>query len=540
MKFHAARLFRRSVLLAAGFLLAAALPARAQFVLNFTDNDTANFAPADVFVTFQGGIVGSLGSESITYGTSVVNNATVTDTTSQSFSLQDIMNAGGFNITSATSTQVYVSYGSDSGFANQTAAPSPFTEPTTRYDNIELTTNGTTTGGGGGGGDITDIVQFGGSVKIDDYTGSPGSYTLAGTVQNTAPTNTILNALVNTTTLGLSSPAVITNNGTVVRVIGPDAYPASQAGMTVTNPFGNFTGYLTNLHTIGSNSTLSNNFGGDGAVGFNAMGPTYSTEGNATYDATYTFSGSVDSSGDIVMNGSVIFVGAANSTGNYTFSNLSITIPAANTTQSIYQEIISNGMYSGNWAGLDSFFLPGNTSGVASTAIQLKVAGDFEEGILTGFAGSTTYGNLSSAYWWANATNAFTYGPQPAQPSNSTYFGAYGSVIAGNSTSNISGNLTPFGAYGNPYDDRFGVTLLNADAMWNVTVLDDDAPVPEPSTDALIASSAALLVAAGYRRRKSLRARRQDSASSFSPPEPLTSPRCCSPEPEHSPPASRA
>ncbi|MGA2052503.1 MAG: hypothetical protein ABSH19_04245, partial [Opitutales bacterium] len=186
------------------------------------------------------------------------------------------------------------------------------------------------------------------------------------------------------------------------------------------------------------------------------------------------------------------------------------------------------------WGNLDSYINSANMSADfpigdlsslgGNSTFNLKVSGDFMEGLATGFVGSnasisgTPIANMSSAQWWGNATSAYTNG---AQPSGSGYYNPYGVVNfadSANTTYNIStgavtGNIVGGVIYTSPYDDRFASNLMsfNHGDIVDITALSDgDMSVPEPATDALIAASTVAIVAEYYRRRRnqSRRARR--------------------------------
>jgi hypothetical protein len=149
----------------------------------------------------------------------------------------------------------------------------------------------------------------------------------------------------------------------------------------------------------------------------------------------------------------------------------------------------------------------------ANATVQLKVVGDFSEGLALGFVGSTTYGNLSSAYWWENATAGYTNGAQSPGSTNFNLFGSTNFLDSASTVYNGTGNQTISSAalYTSPYDDRFTNALAPVNNEMIVTILPDGDMnvVPEPSTDALIVAGTVAIIAEFYRRRRKLRRARR-------------------------------
>ncbi len=538
MKIRHLPLLRRNLGLSV-LLLLAALPARADFVLDFVyGNDNPSLSANSTYITFLTGVNGTLGGTPIY----VAPGAAL----SQSYAMDDVIANGGFHFTDATTgtTNFYISYGNSSFFSNSTSQPNPGGDSSVpRYSVVEMA---------GGGGDLTQINQFGGSLRIDDYKYSVSNTTPVKSTYNTLNSAQTFAKIYNNIGANVSNPVVITQNvsGTqeFMRIIGPST------GSFSTN-YPTYTNYLTSLHTGNVVTTIANNYGNDNGTGMNNVinnGNGTFTVGNQTWIAHYNFNATVDASGNINFNGTVTMTGAANATGgNIVLSGLYVTIPNdANLTTALYGMTPSNSTIYGNtagssitingtpsgaatWGNLDQFTVVGPVGSVHNTAtetinnnmgnmaINLKVTGDFQEGLATGFVGSTgnvgnisglgngTFGNLSSAQWWILAEKAYTNG---VQLPGSTFFNLYGSAIFGESNTTLfdgtNTTVVPGGAvYSSPYDDRFNSALLNADDKWVVSVLQDgnlavSAAVPEPATTALVVSCATLLVAL-RRKRKS-------------------------------------
>lgn len=542
MKMNYATGLRRFLIPAAALLLAA-LPARADsgFQLDFVNDNSAipGLDNNSTYITFINGVNGTLGTgmNATPIYVDTGNNALM----SQSYSLADIANAGGFYFSdSAQATDFFITYGANATiFSNSTARPDPASTSTPRYSLVELA---------GGGGDLTDIDQFGGSLRVDDYNYSVSTTTPVKSTYNNQDTGTTFTKIYDA--IGANSSAVVTSGGQFVRIIGP-----SKVSSNFSTAYPSYDSYLTSLNTGNVVTSLQNNYGNDNGTGMNNVNYTNSganfTVGNQTWIAHYNFNATVDNSGNINFNGSVTMTGAANATGgNIVLSGLYITMPKdANLDPALYamnpssttvfgnlanSTLTINGTPSGTatWDYLNNFTILGvgntvynttteiNANNMGNTAVNLKVVGDLEEGLATGFVGSMgnvgnimgfgngTYGNLSSAQWWYLANEAYLNG---AQSGNSTFFNLYGLALFGNSNTTIfdgtnSTVLSGGAVYSSPYDDRFGSALLSADDKWTVTILSAGnlavpAAVPEPATDALLAALAVLLGTIYYRRK---------------------------------------
>ena len=451
-------------------------------------------------------------SETINFS---ANNITINGTsygTSKAYSLADIA-ANGFRINSAQSMTGYISYGATTGLAQlaQNNQPDPFSQTTARWSNFEFTY----TGGNAGGADLTNITQYGGSLRMDFLNGA----TSQSFVQNKLNTGDTFRQLAATSSN--TSVSVISNSGEFVRVIGANKWPGSVMGSTVQNPYASFEPYLQSLtNTYGSNSssTLTNlatgaSPGGAGSYGYTSLanGTNTRVTANATYNLDYHF-GSVTTNGTGGNGSSLVLSGYVNATpsagGNTTvYSGLQISVAGDSASRNATTQLsMTNFLYlqstanpsvvtsNSGWENLIADFGQANTE----AGIQLKVAGDFSQGILDGFVGSTvipnggnsTIGNLSSADWFNQSIVGPDYTGSVAQPTNQ-YYSQWGNVVNSNSDGYNGGNFTRGGVYGNPYDDRFHLNTIAPNGSttgMKITLLADGNlnVVPEPSTTLLL------------------------------------------------------
>jgi len=423
--------------------------------------------------------------------------------TSRAYSLAEIQ-ANGLVLNSSTSLIGYISYGSAVNIEKLPPGgqPSPQDSDVPRFSNFEVTYSGT-----GGGADLTNISQFGGSLRMEFLADS----TTQSYVQNTLNTGDMFRALA--TASGNASSAQITNGGQFVRMIGPNTFPSSIAGQKVQNPYPKFNQYLQHLNETNkkapapvtivqeiTNLAPGADPGGQGAAGFQSMGTAAKVTPSTIYNLDYHFTVNVVQETPPTPNDpdnpgtyGVSFTGYVNATNPDTGdtvvygeipNELSIYVSGDDLTNEIFY--MTNFLYQQaavgadidvsftGWDDLTSDFGAGTVQG----ALQYKVTGDFSEGILTGMVGSivdpgeipalrstvdpgeTPLGELSSYQWWGFPELA--YGP--AQP-GASFYSPWGDVISANSTALNDGiTYDRLGVYGSPYDDRFSLNLIAPDS----------------------------------------------------------------------------
>ena len=450
-------------------------------------------------------------AESINFA---ANNITINGTqygTSKAYSLADIQSKR-LVISAADSMVGYISYNSTTGISQlaQGVQPSPFSQTAARWSNFEFTYSS----GTGGSADLTNISQYGGSLKMEFRAGNATQ----GYVQNTLNTGDTFRALAATSTN--TSLSTISSGGNFVRVIGANAWPASVSGGFVQTPYQTFEPYLQHLTaTYGGNasSTLTNLVtgqapGGEGAYGYNSTANATQVAQNTSYNLDYHF-GSYTTSGTGGNGTSLLLSGYVNATptvgGGPTvvYGNLTISVAGdsaargaatqASMTTFLYLESLSNAGVVVDFSGWETLNNDFGTANV-NAAIQLKAAGDFAQGILDGFVGSTvavgnsTIGDLTSSDWFAiGGLVGPTHTGSIAQPSNA-YYSQWGNVVTLNSDGYNGGNFTSGMVYGSPYDDRFHVNLINADSTTDemkITLQPDgnlSLVVPEPTSAILL------------------------------------------------------
>lgn len=509
-----------------GFVCAQ-FPVQAQMNLTFDMNALGNPAlnTNNVFVTFAANAAdmtyGSGGSaESILFTSGATTINAVQYGTSRAYSLQEIA-TNGLTLNSATSLIGFVSYGSATGISELGVGvqPNPQDSMVPRYSNFEVSYNGT-----GGGADLTNISQFGGSLRME-FINAGGTQSFVQNTLNTGDTFRALAAASNS-----SSSALITNSGQYVRAVGPNVFPASVAGTTVQNPYPKFNAYLQSLNTTYGTNSVVNELtnlapgapaGGQGAVGSESTSVATNVNPSTTYNLDYHFdaivtqvttpNGPENPNGTyrVTLNGYVNATDASDPASTFQYDGLSIEIAADDLSEN-GTPFMTNFLYTestvgqgidvtfGGWDALNNDF----GTGFVSAGLQLKAAGDFAQGMLTGFVGSNTttpeglLGSLTSYQWWQYPTLA--YGP--AQTEN-PFFSAWGDVISEYSDGLNGVPFSRGGVYGSPYDDRFALNLIAPDATtteMRITLLADGnlTVIPEPKTYALlVAGLLALLIA---------------------------------------------
>jgi hypothetical protein len=442
--------------------------------------------------------------ESINFSTNNITIGGTTYGTSKAYSLADIQSKG-LTINAAQSMSGYISYGSTTGISQLASGsqPDPLSQTTARWSNFEFTYSG----GNAGGADLTNITQYGGSLKMEFLADNKTQ----SRVQNTLNTGDTFRALAAAS--GNTSVSTISSGGAFIRVIGANKWPGSIASQTIQNPYPSFEPYLQHLtatYGSSSSSTLTNLAhgaapGGQGAYGYNSTGSATKVTPNTGYNLDYHF-GSVTTTGtggngtSLVLSG---YVNATSSTGGapVRYDNLTITVAGDSTAQNsmtnfLYLESIANPSVVVAFSGWDSL---NNDFGEANVnaAIQQKAAGDFAQGILCGFVGSTvpaggsTIGALTSADWFDASLVGPNYTGSVAQPTDA-YYSLWGNVVNANSSGYNGGAFTRGMVYGNPYDDRFGANTIGPNALTDemkITLLADgnlNLVVPEPTSALLL------------------------------------------------------
>lgn len=466
-----------------------------KITFDMTALSNCELSPSNVYITFAANasdmVYGSgLTEEAINFSG---GNITIDGTsygTSKAYSLQDIA-TNGLVLNSATSLVGFVSYGSATGIEKLPAGTQPnfLSSATPRYSIFEISYDGT-----GGGADITNISQYGGSIKL--------AFLNSGSVQsqvgNTLDTTSMFNALAGASGFSGStstSAVYLDSNGLFIRVIGTNVFPNGSEQ----TPYPTYNAYLQSLFTsYGSGSVVQEltnlapgqNPGGTGSVGYQSTATATNVSPKTIYNLDYHFTAVVTqvTSPDPANNNpngtySVELSGYVNATlagsdpgdiQSYQYDNLSVIIAADDLTSGnlfmtnfIYQAATAGAginVTSGGWSDLNNDF---GTANVNAALLQ-KVAGDFAEGMTCGFPGSTTpstsppgtdLDNLTSYEWWLNPLLAY----EPAQPAN-PYYSAYGNVVSANSGGINGITFSRGGVYGSPYDDRFGLNLISPDA----------------------------------------------------------------------------
>ena len=458
------------------------------------DLNNSALTSADVYITFAANtsdMVYGSGStkETINFSDNDITIGSTSYGTSKAYSLQDIQ-TNGLVLNSATSLVGFISYGSADGIEKLAAGNQPnfLSADTPRYSIFEISYSGDS-----GGADITNISQYGGSIKME--------FRENGTVQtwvgNTADTTTTFQDLAATSGFsGTQSTAAVylDQNGDFLRIIGTNLFPNG----ATQNPYPSFNAYLQSLYTTyGSNSVVKDltnlapgqQPGGTGAVGLESTSSATKVTPDTTYNIDYHFTAVVDQAtapnppSDPNGTYSVTLSGYVNATAatsaatiqSYKYDGLSITIAADDLvndnlymTNFIYQAATTGAgidVTNSGWSDLNNDFGEAN----ANAAMLLKATGDFAEGITCGFPGSTTESDsspntklkdLTSYQWWQNPQLA--YGP--AQTSNA-YYSAYGNVVSANSAGENGVSFSRGGVYGAPYDDRFDLNLIAPNAQ---------------------------------------------------------------------------
>ncbi len=499
---------------------------------NFTDasNLYVTFAAKSADLTYNPGGT----QEQIIFNNNIITIDSVDYGTSKAYSLADIA-TNGLNLNTSDSLIGFISYGSKTNIEKLDPGTQPtfFDTATPRYSNFEISYSGSS-----GGADLTNISQFGGSLKMEFLAGA----TTQSYVANTLNTGDMFRALAATS--GNSPTAIYTDSNKYFRAIGPNVFPASVDGKTEQNPYPSFNPYLENLYNGSSNGndpvlTKITNLapdqqpGGTGAAGFDstASAVTSRVKADTLYNLDYHFEAhieKIEAPSESSPNGTyqITLSGHVNATNplsdtdpndKHTYNNLSIVIHADQPadallymTNFIYQQSMTNtdGAISTVTSGWDDLITDFGT-GTTQDALQYKVAGDFSQAILAGFVGSTidhegtAIGEMSTYEFWKELSQ-YAYGP--AQP-DEEFYSLWAQVVAENSEVFVNGETYDrLGVYGSPYDDRFDINLISPDGdttEMRITLLPDGNlnVIPEPRTWALISGSMVLAIALFRRKR---------------------------------------
>jgi len=463
------------------------------------------FAAASADLTYTKMVNKKLQTETIKFSSSAINIDGTQYGTSKAYSLADIA-ANELTLNSATSLVGFISYGAKKGIEKLPVGNQPhfLSKDTPRYSIFEISYDGTS-----GGADITNISQYGGSIKLEFLNGN----TKQSYVANSINTTTMFQALAKAS--GNSTQCVyLDSTGKFTRILGTNLFPNG----STQNPYPSYNAYLESLfkaHKEDNSSlcTLTNLApgqpeGGTGSFGFVAIkdtGPKKKEKGRVTKGQTYNLdyhfkafitqgleagsTGAPNGTYSIELKGHVnatIAGGQASDKQSHKYDDLSIKIAAddiANNelymTNFIYQATNTGTGISvdfSGWSDVDNDFGSANVL----AALKLKVAGDFAEGMTCGFVGSATtstsdtsktLGELSSYEWWKNPGLAY----EPAQTTDS-YYSAFGNAVSANSDGKNGSKFSRGGVYGSPYDDRFGLNLISPDAStteMKISLLED-------------------------------------------------------------------
>lgn len=451
------------------------------------------FAAASADLTYTKMVNKKPQTEAIKFSSSAITIDGTQYGTSKAYSLDDIA-ANELTLNSAISLVGFISYGEKKGIEKLAIGNQPhfLSKDTPRYSIFEISYDGTT-----GGADITNISQYGGSIKLEFLKGNEIQHYVANSLDTTAMFQALSEASGNSTQC-----VYLDSAGKFTRIIGTNLFPNGNKQ----NPYPSYNAYLESLfttHGINNSSlcTLTNLApgqpeGGIGSFGFAAVKgadaknkETGRVTKGQTYNLDYHFktlitqglntgsTGAPNGTYSIKLTGHVnvtIAGGKASDIQSHKYDDLSITIAAddiANNelymTNFIYQATNTGTGISVDFSGWDDLDHDFGSANVLA-ALKLKVAGDFAEGMTCGFVGSATastsdaskkLGELSSYEWWKNPDLAYA----PAQTTNS-YYSAYGNAVSANSDGKNGSSFSRGGVYGSPYDDRFGLNLISPDA----------------------------------------------------------------------------
>ena len=508
-----------SVFCAAVLLVLISVPASAQLNMQFINN--TGLADSDIFITFQGA-----SSVNATYaGGTYFAPVTPGDIMTNSVSLTSI-GSSGINIVNANGPVVFVSYATTingtvmNGNLSGNSVPSYIGSGGANYNQVfqpfEITA---IQGQTGGQGNLTNINYFTAPIQIQSFNSANPNTPLQTKGYNVS-TATLANTLA-TMTAG-NSLATATNNGTILRYIGPSSYGVG------TNPYPTFDDYITSLssgnqtaHIVNSNAFNTQENPATGNINYN-----YTLDLIASFapDRTITLSGNITTT---------ITPFGGNSTAGTTYTGASFTISPtigastnnATFTNTIYGQADPLGSNNGSttfnsvWGQLATdmadlgLYLNTVNPGTTYSTTQSLAIGEITTGLLGGFVGSNAtytggngtyaqfdgqaYEDVPSSAWW---NTDVIPSPSTLQP-NDPFYSQYSEAIF---------NATNNEVYSIPFSDRFGTGPLMQTQLYNGTVVDTwvvtlEAPIfmiPEPGVTTLILVAGSLLFSQTARRRK--------------------------------------
>ena len=293
----------------------------------------------------------------------------------------------GFNVVSANSVNLFVSYGSNATYSTHLSAPS-YNDRTTDlfpYQPIELdyATNILASGG-----DVSAINVFSITLGIKNYAQGQTVITPTNAVQSVGFNtnaqsifNNSITQMVNHTTGQVNNASVITTiDGTALRVIPVNSETLGNIGNW--QSFSNYLGAIANTPTTNGGSVTVTNQNGF----FNY------TNGSQNYYFAYDMKATVNTNNDIVLAGSM---------NVYTNGHLLYTT-VNNLTNTLYGAKSTNLNYMGLQSGLitntANFFTNQTTSNTLSAQDSLQSYMIYNQGNAYNTGYSETYTNLANVF----------------------------------------------------------------------------------------------------------------------------------------------
>jgi hypothetical protein len=502
-------------ILAATITLVAARPASADLMLDFA-NDRPDASTVPAYITFTGG--GAFDA------TADINGVETTLQLGQSYLMSSL---SGVDVTEYKSGKVFVSLGvrltgltAAADYQPNFVAPQDNANFLTRFDKYEISYAPGKNGVLSGGANLSSTDFFGIPLQLTSTGGGPATppKTLTWYNGNTATVFGGLGSLANGTTdtvINTSGAIVQGNNGVtttvqttkgpetltgVVRVIAPSSVNQGPGGTT---PFPSLQNYLAHLQTGGPGSTpiTATIAGANGQI----------SDGGPFQD--YKFTAYISNSVQTIDNNNtmvMVNVGDLVLDGNVTVSGKSQRIT-----------ILIPKQYLTDYAIYGAAVAEKNTTVVGGDPNQIveKVLGDYFSGLNFGFIGSTVpnpttnadwngkpLGQSPSWTWYGNIpdgvggpgalplADAYSYaqpGDCSAGAADATcYYNTYAAYLNDN-----AGGEAVTDSYGFPFTDRLAAPLaaLDDNTTLTLTILPDSdglggapAPVPEPSTWAML------------------------------------------------------